>query len=98
MKVVTVRIDDKYFEDLKEIEKEEQVDRAEVMRKLLTRAIKEWKIKKAIELLREHKVTIRKAASIAEVGYAEMFDLASNADIDIGYDLKELRKDINGSN
>ena len=94
MKVITARIEDKYFEDLKKIEKEEQTERAEVMRKLLASAIKEWKTKKALDLLKEHKITIRKAAALAEASYVEMLDLASKADIDIGYTLKELREDI----
>jgi len=94
MKVVTVRIDDKHFEDLVKIEKDESADRAEIMRRLLARAIKEWKIKKALTLLKERKVTLRKAAEIADVDYAEILDLTSNADIDIGYNLRELRGDL----
>lgn len=94
MKVITARIEDKYFEDLKKIEKEEQTERAEVMRKLLSSAIKEWKIKKALELLKEHKITIRKAAALADASYAEMLDLASKADINIGYTLKDLQRDV----
>lgn len=94
MKVITARIEDKYFEDLKKIEKEEQTERAEVMRKLLASAIKEWKTKKALDLLKEHRITIRKAAALAEASYVEMLGLSSKADIDIGYTLKELREDI----
>lgn len=94
MKVVTARIEDEYFEDLEKIEKEEQTERAEVMRKLLASAIKEWKIKKALELLKAHKATMRKAAKLANVPYVEMMTLASKADIDIGYSLKELRRDM----
>ena len=93
MKVITARIEDKYFEDLKRIEKEEQTERAEVMRKLLANAIKEWKIQKALELLKKRKITIRKAAALAETSYSEMLDLASDV-VDIGYSLKELRKDL----
>lgn len=93
MKVVTARIEDKYFEDLKKIEKEEQTKRAEVMRKLLAKAIQEWKTNKALELLKYHKITMRKASAMADVSYVEMLNLASEADIDIGYDLRELRKD-----
>jgi len=93
MKVVTTRIEENHFEDLKMIEKEEHIDRAENMRKLLANAIKEWKIKKALELLREHKITIRRAAALADTSYADMLDLSAQADIDIGYSLKELRKD-----
>ena len=93
MKVISARIEDKYFKDLKEIEKEEKADRAEVTRKLLARAIKEWKRQKALSLLKDHEVTIRKAAKIAEVSYAKMLDLASKNDIDIGYSLEDLEKD-----
>jgi len=94
MKAITTRIEDKYFEDLKRIEKEEQTERAEVMRKLLASAIKEWKTKKALELLKEHKITIRKAVKLTGASYIEMLDLASKADINIGYSAKELRKDL----
>ena len=93
MKVITARIEDAYFEDLKRIEKEEQTERAEVMRKLLANAIKGWKMKKAMELLRGHKITLRKAAEDAGVSYVEMLDQASQEGIASGYTLKELQKD-----
>jgi predicted HTH domain antitoxin len=76
------------------IEKDEHADRAEVIRKLLAKGIKEWKLKKAIELLREHKVTLRKAANIASVSYVEMLDLASKYGIDVGYSLEEMERDF----
>lgn len=94
MKVITTRVSEKYFEDLQEIEKELQAERAEVVRRLLAEAIKRWKIRKVLELLREHKITLRKAASIAEVSYVEMLDLTSEAGIDIGYSLSDLNKDV----
>ena len=96
MKVITTRIEDGYFEDLKSIEKEEHTERAEVVRKLLATAIGEWKAKRALELLKGHKITIRKAAALAGVPYVAMLDLASKADVDIGYSLKELQKDLKG--
>ena len=94
MKVITARIDEKYFEDMKEIEKEEHTEIAVVLRKLLANAIKEWKIKRALELLKKRKVTIRKAAKIAEVSYIEMYDLMAGADIDMGYTINDLNKDF----
>ncbi len=92
MKVVTSRIPEKYMKDLEEIQKEEKIDRAEAVRRLLTGAIAEWKKKKALKLLKDHKVTIRKAASIADITYVEMLELAEKCDI--GYDLEELEKDL----
>ena len=94
MKVITARISEKHFEDLEKIEKEEQADRAVVIRKLLAKGIKEWKLKKALELLREHKVTLRKAANIASISYVEMLDFASKHVIDMGYSLEDVEKDV----
>jgi len=96
MKVITARIEDKDFKDLKTIEREEQSDRAEVMRKLLTNAIQEWKMKKALELAGKRKITIRKAALFAGVPYAEMLDAMAKANIAIGYTLKDLHLDMDG--
>lgn len=94
MEVITARIEEKDFKILKQIEKEEKTELAGVLRKLLSNSIKEWKIKKALELLKDHKITIRKAASFAEVSYIEMLDLMAKADIDIGYTLQDLKRDI----
>ncbi len=94
MKVISARIDEKDFEDLEVIGKEEKTDKAEVMRKLLALAIKEWKVKKALELVRSRKVTIRKAAAFAGVSYVEMMDLISKEGIDSGYGLEDLRRDF----
>lgn len=94
MKVITTRISEDYFKDLQMIEKEEHTDRAEVIRKLLAKGIKEWKVKRALELLRAHKLTLRRAASIASISYVEMLDLASKHGIDIGYSSKDLERDM----
>ncbi len=94
MKVITTRIGNEEFENIRLIEEEEKTERAAVTRKLLALAIKEWKTKKALELLKTHKISIRKAASLAGVTYIEILDLASKEGIDSGYSLEELRKDL----
>ena len=94
MEVITARIEEKDFKALKQIEKEEKTELAGVLRKLLSKSIQEWKIKKALELIKERKITIRKAASFAEVSYIQMLDLIAKSDIDIGYTSQDLKRDI----
>ncbi|MFH1545208.1 MAG: UPF0175 family protein [archaeon] len=94
MRVITTRMDEKDVKDLIEIEKEERAERAEVIRRLLGKAIKEWKTQKALEKLREHKISLRKASEFAGISYIEMLDLSSKAGIDTGYSLKELERDL----
>ena len=93
MPVITARIPDDLLRDLEMIEKEEQSDRAETIRKLVAKAIREWKLKKSLEMLKEHKISYRKAAKTAGVSYVEMLRCAAEAGIDIGYSLEDLRKD-----
>jgi predicted HTH domain antitoxin len=92
LKVVTSRISEKCFEDLRTIQKEEQASQAEVIRRLLTKAISDWKKERVLRLLEEHKITLRKAASMADLSYVQVLNLAER--VDSGYDLKELEKDM----
>jgi len=92
--VISTRIPDKLARDLKEIEKEEESDRATTIRKLLTKAIKEWKIEHALELYHEGKVTLWRAARLAEVSLREMMERATKKGIEFKYTEKDLEEDI----
>jgi FixJ family two-component response regulator len=48
--IVSTRVSDDLAKDLEAIEKEEKTDRATVVRKLLAKAIAEWKLEKALTL------------------------------------------------
>jgi predicted HTH domain antitoxin len=92
--VVSTRVSDKLARDLKEIEKEEQSDRATTVRKLLTRAIKDWKMEHALRLYHEGKVTLWRAARLAEVSLREMMEKAAQKGIEFKYTEKDLEEDI----
>lgn len=93
MAVITARIPDEMLKDVEQVEKTEHTDRAEAVRKLLAAALKEWKMKRAIELLREHKVSYRKAAEMAGISYMEIWDLAAKRGMDIGLTPEETKRD-----
>lgn len=94
MEVITIRIDEEHFRDLQEIEKQEKADRAAVTRKLLAAAIHEWKVNHALSLLREGKITYRKAAQFIGCTYAELLGLIEKRGIAIGYTLNDLKRDV----
>lgn len=94
MPVITARIPDEMFEEIKEIEEREKIDRAKATRKLLSVGIMEIKRKKALELLREYRITYRKAAEMMGVTIYELLDIMEKEGIDVGYSLKDLEKDI----
>jgi predicted HTH domain antitoxin len=92
--VISTRVPDEIARDLREIEKEEKADRATVIRKLLARAIEEWKIERALRLYRERKVTLWRAARLAGITLREMMELAAKEGIQFQYSEKDLEEDI----
>ena len=92
MKTVTSRIPEEDDRFLTELEKDQQTTRAEVLRRLLSEAIAQKRKEKALRLLSEGKISIRKAGQIAQLTYPQALMLAT--EIESGYDTKELQKDI----
>lgn len=93
MEVLTTRVKKKIIEDLNRIGKEEKADRAEVTRRLLSNAIAEWKLKKALEKISNSEWTVRKAAEFAEIPYYQMLEEMKRYDIDSGPTVEDLELD-----
>ena len=94
MKTVTTRIPEDDEEALAELETELSADRSEVLRRLIRQGLSDWRKERALELFREHRITLRKAAELADVPYVEMLALASEEGIDVGYTTDDLERDL----
>jgi len=94
MKTVTTRIPEDDEEVLAELESEMSADRSEVLRRLIRQGLGDWRKERALDRLREHEVTLRKAAELADVSYVEMLTLASEEGIDPGYTTEDLERDL----
>lgn len=94
MKTVTTRLPEDDEEALAELEAELSADRSEVLRRLIHKGLAEWKKERALEQLRDHAITVRTAAELAEISYVEMLSLAAEAGIDVGYTTDDLERDL----
>ncbi|WP_254763075.1 UPF0175 family protein [Natrinema marinum] len=94
MKTVTTRIPEDDEAALSELERELSADRSEVLRRLIRQGLSDWRTEKALEELRAHNTTLRKAAEIADVSYVEILTLAAEEGIDIGYTTEDLERDL----
>lgn len=94
MKTVTTRIPEDDEAALSELEDETSADRSEVLRRIIRKGLNDWKKERALEKLRNHEVTLRTAAEMADVGYVEMLSLASEEGIDVGYTTDDLERDL----
>ena len=92
---ISVRLDKSLLKDLSLIEKNWQADRSEAIRRLLAKAVNSWKIQNALEKLRQHKISIGKAAEECEISIWEMMDIVKENGINwTAYSKEDLEKDI----
>ena len=94
LQTITTRVPEEMYEDIKKIEREEKAERAEVIRRLLAEAIKIWRLKRAVDVLREGKMTLRSAAKLAGLTYIEMLDEVERAGIPLDYTVSDLQLDL----
>ena len=92
--IVSTRVPEDMAKDIEEIEKEEKADRATVVRKLLAKAIAEWKLEKALTVYREGKITLWKAAKIAGLSLWEMMEIVRQRKISFQYSYEDFREDF----
>lgn len=94
MATISVRVDDDTLRDLELLREGAKVDRSEVVRRLLDRAIREAKLERAMQLLRERKISIGKAAELAGITIYEVIEAMGRYDVYFDYTPEDLRRDL----
>ena len=79
---ISVRLENSVLKDLERLEKTWQTDRSEAIRRLLAKALDDWKVKNSLERIREHKLSIGKAAHECGISLWDMIELARKDNID----------------
>ncbi len=74
--------------------REEEIDKGMLIRRLIAESLKEYKVKKALELYREGKVSLWRAAEIAGITYREALEELKKRNIPFRYDLEDLEADV----
>jgi len=93
-KVMSVRIPDDLEKSLLEFSEKESKPTSEVIRELLERGLKEKRIELGLQLYKEGKVTLWKAATIANVSLWEMVEKLKERKIEVQYGQSELEEDL----
>lgn len=92
--LVATRLPENLLTELKRIEGIEQTDRSTVLRKLLYRAISDWKKEYVAKLYAEGRVTLERAAMDADVSVREMMEYLKDRKIPAQYDVEDLEEDM----
>ncbi|MBI4296763.1 MAG: UPF0175 family protein [Chloroflexi bacterium] len=93
-RMVGSRLPQELMKDLEMIEKLEQSDRSTTVRKLLHKAVAEWKRDFYAHQYGEGKMTLARAAREAGVSLWEMMDYVRQRKIPAQYDMEDLEHDL----
>lgn len=93
-KTLTTRAPDSLAKEIETLAKEEHLDKSSLIRRLLAEAVEEKRKRKALELYKEGKVSLGKAASIAKLSIWEMLGLIREKGLHIDYGREELLEDL----
>ena len=92
--MVGTRLPDTVVRDLEAIEEAEQSDRSTTVRKLLSRAIQDWKLDHFSRLYGSGKLTLARAAREAGVSLWEMMAYVKSKKITAQYELEDFQRDL----
>lgn len=93
-RMVGARLPEALMADLEKVEKVEQTDRATTLRKLLHRALRDWKLEHYSGEYAQGRITLAKAAEEAGVSLWEMLDSVRQRRIPAQYSLEDLDHDL----
>ena len=91
---ITTRVEDDLAKAIDEVAKEEGMDRSTVIRRFLTKAVRNWVIEKSLVEYQEGKLTLWQAASKCGLTLWEMIDEVKKREIHVPYTLEELEEDM----
>lgn len=93
-KRISVTIPEDLLKESEELAEERMEDRSTMIRQLIAEGLKEEKKKKAVEMYLEKKVSLEKAAEIADISIWKMLDLLKDKKVPLGYDRRDAEKEI----
>ncbi|MDE0166972.1 MAG: UPF0175 family protein [Bryobacterales bacterium] len=92
--MVGARLSPELVRGLELIEDVEQSDRSTTVRRLLSQAIRQWKLEHYVRQYGDGKLTLARAARDAGVSIWEMMDYARARKAPAQYDLEDLERDL----
>ena len=93
---VTTRVEDTLAQAIDEIADKESMDRSTVIRRFLSKAVREWLIENCLKEYDEGKITLWQAAKKCNLSLWEMIEKARLHSPRVPYSLDDLKEDLKG--
>jgi predicted HTH domain antitoxin len=94
LETVTTRLPQETLDEIEAIAKKEQVDRSELIRRLLDAALRQRRVDEAANAYRDGKVTLWRASEMAGLTLRGMMDVVKDRKILVPYSVEDLDRDL----
>jgi predicted HTH domain antitoxin len=95
LRPLAVRVPEEVEREIREIVKVEGLDKARVVRGLLELGISEWRRRRALEMLRDGKITFAKAAEAAGLSFWEFADLVKQRGVEwVRFSVEDIKREL----
>lgn len=91
---ISARVRRSQAEEVERLATERGVDKSAVVRELLAAALREQRLREALNSVRDRKATVWKAAEAAGVTYREMLELLRTHNIPFPLSREELKREV----
>lgn len=91
---ISLTVPKEILEKSEKIAKEKLEDRSTVMRELLALGLKQYMVKSALNQYMEGKISMERAAELADVSIWKFLDILKDKKIPIRYDLEDIKREI----
>ncbi|MHA1378546.1 MAG: UPF0175 family protein [Candidatus Helarchaeota archaeon] len=94
MITISARIEKEILEEIDKIVQKMDIDRSIAIRNLLKIGLNDYKIKEALDLLRQKKISVWKAAELADLTYRGILDKLKEQNIPFPISKEELLREF----
>lgn len=93
---VSTRIEEKTLEEIDELSKEKQMDRASFLRNLIVEGLTIERKKRVLNMYKQRKISLAKATELLDTDLWQMIDLIKEESLYLDYSEEELKEDLKG--
>lgn len=93
-KTISIRPTEEIEKKLEKLMNLEKTEKSTLIRKILTTGIDEELKKYALQSFKDKKISLAKAAEIADISLREMMDLVKEKDLSLHITAKDIREDF----
>lgn len=91
---ISTRLEKKEIKEIEKFAREEDLDKSTFLKRLIHKSLEEYKLENAFRLYQEGKVSLWKAAELADKSLWDMIELMKKYNTYLNYDVEDLKEDL----